>query len=161
MSTTVNLTELRQGGTRDLPAVASIMHEAFDPRYGEAWTTSQCMGMLSLPGAWLTLARLGGEDSGFALARSIGPEAELLLLATRPRAQRRGVGGALLRAVIAEALARGVTELHLEVRSGNDAVRLYQREGFAKVGERRDYYRGKHGQVFDALTFARKLAAIG
>ena len=157
MSTTVNLTELRQGGTRDLPAVVSIMHEAFDPRYGEAWTTSQCMGMLSLPGAWLTLARLGGEDSGFALARSTGPEAELLLLATRPRFRGRGVGGALVRAVMAEAEARGVADLHLEVRAGNDAVRLYTREGFSKVGERRGYYRGKTGQLFDALTLARKL----
>jgi ribosomal-protein-alanine N-acetyltransferase len=157
MSTTLNLTELRQGGSRDLPSVATIMHEAFDPRFGEAWTTSQCMGMLSLPGAWLTLAGVGGEDAGFALARSTGEEAELLLLATRPLFRGRGVGGALLRSVIAEAQGRGIVDLHLEVRSGNDAARLYRREGFEKVGERRGYYRGRHGQLFDALTFARRI----
>jgi ribosomal-protein-alanine N-acetyltransferase len=157
MSTTVNMTELRQGGARDLPSVATIMHDAFDPRYGEAWTTSQCMGMLALPGAWLTLASVVGLDMGFALARTTGEEAELLLLATRPAARGRGVGGALLRSVIAEATTRGVVDLHLEVRSGNDAIRLYQREGFHQVGQRRGYYRGKNGQAFDALTFARKL----
>ena len=155
MSTTLNLTDLRQGGARDLPSVTTIMHEAFDPRYGEAWTTAQCMGMLSLPGAWLTLAGVEGQDAGFALARSTGDEAELLLLATRPNSRGRGVGGALLRSVIAEAIARGVTRLHLEVRSGNDAARLYRREGFEKVGERSGYYRGRNGQLFDALTFAR------
>jgi ribosomal-protein-alanine N-acetyltransferase len=154
---TTNLTELRAGGVQDLAAVNLIMQEAFDPRYGEAWTSSQCMGMLSLPGVWLIIAAAGGRDVGFALARHTVLEAELLLLATSPRARGRGVGGALLRAVIAEAAGRGVKDLHLEVRAGNEAIRLYQREGFSKVGERRSYYRGKSGQLFDAHTFARKL----
>lgn len=157
MSGSVTLTELRAGGVQDLPAVNTIMQEAFDPRYGEAWTTAQCMGMLSLPGVWLTLASVGDQDVGFALSRSTGLEAELLLLATSPRARGRGVGGALLRAAIAEAAGRGVKDLHLEVRAGNEAIRLYRREGFSQVGERRSYYRGKSGQLFDAQTFARKL----
>ncbi|MEI9851265.1 MAG: GNAT family N-acetyltransferase [Sphingomonas sp.] len=157
MSATLHLTELRQGGTPDLAAVNVIMHEAFDPRFGEAWTTSQCMGMLSLPGVWLTLARFGGSDSGFALARATGDEAELLLLATRPTVRGRGIGGALLRAVVAESQSRGVTRLHLEVRAGNEAARLYRREGFEKVGERRGYYRGRGGQLYDAETFAKNI----
>lgn len=157
MTTALNLVELREGGTQDLTAVSRIMMDAFDPRYGEAWTSAQCLGMLSLPGVWLIVAGLDGEDAGFALARSTGEEAELLLLATHPAARRRGVAGALLRAVIEEASGRGVAQLHLEVRAGNDAVRLYRREGFDKVGERRNYYRGKTGQAFDAQTFARNL----
>ena len=151
------MTELREGGAHDLSQVAGIMQDAFDPRFGEAWTTAQCMGMLSLPGVWLVIASLNRVDSGFALARSTGEEAELLLLATRPFARRRGIAGALLRAVIAEARDRGVVEMHLEVRAGNEAVQLYRREGFDKVGERRNYYRGNTGQAFDAQTFARKL----
>ena len=157
MTGALNLTELREGGTQDLGEVARIMQEAFDPRYGEAWTSAQCLGMLALPGVWLVIASLDGHDAGFALARAIGDEAELLLLATRPAARGRGIAGALLRAVIVEARARGVVQLHLEVRAGNDAVRLYRREGFEKVGERRNYYRGKMGQAFDAHTYARKL----
>jgi ribosomal-protein-alanine N-acetyltransferase len=154
---TVNFTELREGGAQDLPAVNAIMQEAFDARYGEAWTSAQCMGMLSLPGVWLIIASLGDEDIGFALARSAAGEAELLLLATRPSARRRGIGGAVLRAVIAEARARHAERIHLEVRSGNDAVELYRREGFAKVGERHNYYRGRANQLFDAHTYAREL----
>ncbi|NIJ19988.1 ribosomal-protein-alanine N-acetyltransferase [Sphingomonas naasensis] len=157
MSGALNLTELREGGTQDLGEVNRIMQDSFDPRFGEAWTSAQCLGMLALPGVWLVVASLDGEDAGFALARAIGDEAELLLLATRPDARRRGIAGALLRAIVAEARARGVVQLHLEVRAGNDAVRLYRREGFEKVGERRNYYRGKMGQAFDAHTYARKL----
>lgn len=158
MSGTLHRTELREGGVHDVPSVGTIMQAAFDPRYGEAWTNAQCLGMLSLPGVWLVVASIDGTDSGFALARAIGDEAELLLLATRPETRRRGVGGAILRAVIEEARGRGVRILHLEVRAGNDAVRLYRREGFEKVGERRSYYKGKTGQLFDAHTFSRTLA---
>ncbi|TGX54929.1 GNAT family N-acetyltransferase [Sphingomonas gei] len=153
----MTLTELREGGTQDLVEVSHIMEDAFDARFGEAWTGAQCLGMLSLPGVWLVIASLDGQDVGFALARVIADEAELLLLATRPSARRRGVAGALLRAVVAEAQGRGVVQLHLEVREGNDAVRLYRREGFEKVGERKNYYRGKMGQAFDAHTYAREL----
>jgi len=154
---TTSLTELREGGVHDLPQVAGIMQDAFDPRFGEAWTSAQCMGMLSLPGVWLVIASTGGKDTGFALARTTFDEAELLLLATRPAARSRGIGGALLRAIVAEARARGAKRVHLEVRAGNEAVTLYSREGFVKVGERRDYYRGKTGQLFDAHTYARDL----
>jgi ribosomal-protein-alanine N-acetyltransferase len=157
MSGTVHIVELREGGSHDLPGVNQIMQDAFDPRYGEAWTSAQCLGMLSLPGVWLVVASVDGQDAGFALARAAAGEAELLLLATRPAARRRGVAGALLRAVIEEARHRGADRVHLEVRSGNDAVRLYRREGFEKVGERREYYRARSGQLFDAHTYARNL----
>lgn len=155
MSTTLNLTEVRHGSASDIATVNAIMADAFDPRWGEAWTGAQCLGMLSLPGVWLLLARIDGEDAGFALARATLDDGELLLLATRPASRGRGVGTALLRATIAEAEARGVRRVHLEVRAGNQAIHLYGREGFAKVGERRQYYRGKGGQLIDAHTYAR------
>ena len=153
----VRLTELREGGTQDLPAVNAIMQDAFDPQFGEAWTKPQCLGMLSLPGVWLVIASTEGEDAGFALAREVAGDAELLLLATRRTARRRGIGAALVRAVIAEAQARGAKQLHLEVRAGNEAVLLYRSVGFDKVGERKDYYKGKNGELFAAQTFARNL----
>lgn len=157
MSGTLNMVELREGGSQDLTSVNTIMMDAFEAKYGEAWTSAQCLGMLSLPGVWLVLASVDGRDAGFALSRIVADEVELLLIATRPAARRRGVAGALLRAVIDEARGRNAAKVHLEVRSGNDAVRLYRREGFEKVGERREYYRGRNGQLFDAHTYARNL----
>ena len=41
MSGTVNITELREGGSQDLTEVIRIMQDAFDPRFGEAWTGAQ------------------------------------------------------------------------------------------------------------------------
>ena len=148
---------LRAGSPRDIDIVDTLMLQAFEPRYGEAWTRSQCLGVLAMPGVRLTLAWTDDEPAGFALVRSVLDEVELLLLATVPLHRRRGVGAALLRALTGEAQAEGATRMHLEVRAGNDAVRLYTAQGFAKIGERRGYYRGRTGQLFDAHTYARDL----
>ncbi|MBB3912512.1 ribosomal protein S18-alanine N-acetyltransferase [Sphingomonas desiccabilis] len=148
---------LRAGSVADLDAVSIVMREAFDARFGEAWTPAQCLGMLSLPGVWLTLAEHDEGLAGFALSRSVMDEGELLLIATRPAARGRGVGGMLLRSVIDEARRRTLSRLHLEVRAGNAAVELYKREGFAKVGERPRYYRGRAGEAFDAHSYARTI----
>ena len=157
MSSVVNLIDLRAGTVADLPMVESLMADAFDPRFGEAWTHGQCLGIMSLPGVWLTMAFIDGEPAGFALSRVIVDEAELLLLATAPEYRRKGVGASLLRAVIADARDKKAATLHLEVRANNEAIKLYRSTGFEKVGERKSYYHGNNGQTSDAFTYRRKL----
>ena len=149
---------LRSGDVRDLGAVNGLCAAAFHPRFGEAWTPSQCAGMLALPGVWLTIASADDQVLGFAMSRSILEDSELLLLAVDPAGRRRGVGRALLRSVMAEAKIRGASDLHLEVRAGNPAVALYLGQGFSKIGERRNYYRGNEGQQFDAHTYRLSLS---
>jgi ribosomal-protein-alanine N-acetyltransferase len=146
---------LAPGTIADLDAVMAVMDTSFDPRFGEAWTGAQCAGLLPMPGVWLTLAREDGEAVGFALARAAGGEAELLLLAVRAGEQRRGIGTLLLESFEVEAAARGAAQVHLEVREGNHAFSLYERAGFALVGRRRNYYGGRGGTMFDALTLAK------
>ena len=107
---------LGAGGIADLDAVMDVMDDSFDSRFGEAWTASQCAGLLPMPGVWLILAREADAAIGFALARAVAGEAELLLLAVRREAQGRGVGKMLLDRFAEEAKGRGATRLHLEVR---------------------------------------------
>jgi [ribosomal protein S18]-alanine N-acetyltransferase len=146
---------LSEGGTADLPAVTAVMQDSFDPTFGEAWTQPQCASLLPLPGVWLTLAKDGDEVVGFALARIVVREAELLLLAVRKRWQGKGIGDALLKRFISIAAQAGAEKLHLEVRSGNSAISLYKRKGFEQAGHRKNYYRGRDGQVHDAITLVR------
>lgn len=157
MSTILGI-DLRQGTVADLDLVDRIMRAAFDARFGEAWTRNQVLGLMAMPGVWLTIAHLGGAAAGFALSRQVVDEAELLLLATDPQSRRRGVAAALLRSVILDARQQDARTLHLEVREGNDAIKLYRASGFIKVGERRDYYRGPAGQAYNALTYRRDLS---
>lgn len=148
---------IAKGGLADLPAVMAVMDDSFDPRFGEAWTASQCAGLLPLQGVWLTLAREDGQLLGFALSRIVLDEAELLLLAVRRRRQGRGIGRALLADFAAQATGRGARRLHLEVRDGNPAGRLYERAGYSLAGRRRDYYLGADGGRYDALTLTKKV----
>ncbi|MDB5695818.1 MAG: ribosomal-protein-alanine acetyltransferase [Sphingomonas bacterium] len=148
---------LRAGSPRDIDTVDALMEQAFDPRFGEGWTRAQCLGVLAMPGVRLLLAWLDDEPAGFALVRTVLDEVELLLLATVPAHRRRGVAATLLRALAGEARADGATRMHLEVRAGNDAAQLYLAQGFAKLGERRGYYRGRTGQLFDAHTYSLAL----
>jgi len=143
---------LRRGGSDDLDEVMRIMTTAFQSCFGEAWTRSQCAGILPMRGVVLTLAERDGQATGFSLVRAVADEAELLLLAVDPAEQRRGIGQALLDEFIAGALAGGAHRLHLEVRDGNPAVELYRSSGFAPVGRRRNYYHGPDGSSHDAVT---------
>lgn len=151
--------KVAEGGILDLEAVMSVMDDSFDPAYGEAWTAPQCAGLMPMPGVWLSLARDGDAPLGFALSRLVGDEAELLLLAVRRGSQKVGVGRMLLDRFLQMAAARGARRLHLEVRDGNHAIKLYARAGFSEVGRRKNYYIGRDGQVYDALTLSKSLAS--
>lgn len=144
-----------EGDILDLDAVMRVMDESFDPAFGEAWTASQCAGLLPMPGVWLSLARDGNSVRGFALGRVVAGEAELLLLAVSKDAQRRGIGRLLVQRFADVAQARGARTLFLEVRDGNPAVRLYDTFGFREIGRRPKYYTGRDGQLYDALTLQR------
>jgi ribosomal-protein-alanine N-acetyltransferase len=146
---------IAEGGARDLGAVMRVMEGSFDPAFGEAWTAPQCAGLLPMAGVWLSLARREDAVIGFALGRIVGDEAELLLLAVDRSSQRKGVGQMLLDRFAAVAASKGAEQLHLEVREGNHAVSLYRRNGYREVGRRRNYYSGRDGQLFDALTLAK------
>lgn len=149
---------LQPGSIRDLDAVMDVMDDSFDPAFGEAWTAPQCAGLMPMPGVWLTLAKEGDLVVGFALARIVLNEAELLLLAVRRAWQGKGIGHLLLDDFARIAAGRGADRLHLEVRDGNHAVNLYQHAGFTVIGRRRNYYNGCDGQVYDALTLSKKVS---
>lgn len=149
---------IEPGGIADMADVMLAMGDAFDPEFGEAWTEAQCAGVLGMPGSWLLIARSVGEPAGFALLRKVVDEAELLLIAVRARFRRQGIARTLLERAAEDALASGAETLHLEVRDGNPALLLYRDTGFVQVGQRRGYYRGRSGKVFDALTFRRQLS---
>lgn len=144
----------------DMDAVMTVMVEAFDPAFGEAWNVGQCLGILSFPGVQLLLARRSGVVAGFALSRVIVDEAELLLLGVRPAWRRHGVGADLLDRVRLDAASRGARTMHLEVRDGNPALHLYQARGMVQTGRRPAYYRGSDGRLYDAISLSVGLAEI-
>ncbi len=148
------IAQLLQGTLDDLDSVMKVMKAAFPERFGEAWTRSQCAGILPMAGVKLVLAEDGdGRVAGFSLYRTVLDDAELLLLAVDPASQGTGIGRQLLSHFIKDSKENGASRIHLEVRDGNPAIRVYRAAGFEQANRRRDYYRGRDGVGIDALTF--------
>ncbi len=66
-------------------------------------------------------------------------ELRIVDIALLPAARGRGIGGALLRTLMDVAAAQGKA-VSIHVEQMNPAMRLYQRLGFAKVGEHGIYH---------------------
>jgi ribosomal-protein-alanine N-acetyltransferase len=118
----------------------------------DPWSAQTFLDALAAGHHYLS-ARNGNSLIGYAGLARVGADAEIHTLAVDPAYHRRGVGRALLRAVLDR--ARGAT-VFLEVRTDNDsAINLYRSEGFKVIGTRRRYYRPSGA---DAFTMRREAA---
>lgn len=78
---------------------------------------------------------LPADDPGYGFVDVRTPEASLWVA---PEARGQGLGRRLLRAVVAEAGARGLGQISLSVEPDNHAKRLYASLGFEDVAGRED-----------------------
>ncbi len=142
----------------DAEIVALIHASCFD----EAWDAATIRKVLAMPGAFGFAARAdpAGDIVGFALARIVANECELLSLGVAPNRRGRGIGGGLLDASVVRAFALNAAKFYLEVAEDNvDALRLYEARGLEPVGRQPEYYRLENGQRTAALTMRCDLPA--
>jgi GNAT superfamily N-acetyltransferase len=91
-----------------------------------------------------TVAAVGGQTVGVAWCRTfavtepgygfVAPDIPELSMGVSDVHRGRGIGSALLDALIAQARGRGCSALSLSVEDGNRAKMLYLRAGFTVVG---------------------------
>jgi ribosomal-protein-alanine N-acetyltransferase len=145
---------LRPMTSSDLPAVLELEHALFGE---EAWSPQMLAGELAQqPASRCYLVALDGQAiAGYAGLLAAGRQADVLTLAVTTDRWGRGIGSALLEALLAEAVQRGCTEVFLEVRADNPrAQALYLRYGFEQMGVRKGYYQPSGT---DALVMRRDL----
>jgi len=142
---------IRQATADDAPDLAKLHAEAF----AEPWSEAAVRELAATNGAFAFTG-----DDGFILARAIGSEAEILTLAVKPSARRRGLGQALVQAAAAGAREAGAGVLFLEVAADNAAaIALYARCGFEPMARRAAYYRRRLGPPMDALVLRKTLTS--
>lgn len=81
-----------------------------------------------------------GEVLGYGVLGVILDEGSLERIAVRPDQQRKGVAQAILSAFLHYG-EENLAYIGLEVREGNaPAIALYEKNGFTRVGRRKNYY---------------------
>ena len=134
------IAELRPMTEADLPAVM-VLERALYP--DDAWTEGMLRDELAEQPAtrFYLVAEESGQVVGYAGLCSVGDEADVQTIGVRADREGRGIGSALLTALLDEAVVRGCVVVYLEVRADNErAQKLYERFGFEPIGIRRKYY---------------------
>lgn len=118
--------------------VAQLENLCFSDPWSEKSVASELSNPLSL---WL-VAMEGERLAGYVGSQSVEGEADMMNVAVHPDFRRRGVGEALVNALVAALAEKGVHSLTLEVRVSNEsAIGLYKKLGFSQAGLRKNYYR--------------------
>ncbi len=134
---------------------ADLLAEIHAQAFSAGWSAAFLSSLMTSQGV-VVLA--DDDDRGFVMVRAAGDEAEILTLAVRPAARRRGIGRRLVRSAADAAACRGARVLLLEAAADNlAALALYREEGFCDAGRRRGYYPRPDGPPVDALLLRKVL----
>ena len=102
--------------------------------------------------------RAGGEFLGYFVAMKGFEEVHLLNITVNPLYQRQGWARVMLDALALWSRGKGAQWLWLEVRASNRrAIDIYERHGYRRVGERKDYYPAQGGKREHAVVMSLRL----
>ena len=147
---------LDPAGPVDVTLLSAMHGECFEER----WSLQAMNEVIAGPGIFAMIAHVREDEDaagrtpiGFAIARVIGEDSELLSLGVVASSRRRGVAKQLVAGMLRQAARAGARRIFLEVAEDNFAAQgLYRCYGFRLVGRRPDYYRRTGGGATAALT---------
>lgn len=136
-----------------LPQVLAIERSA----YAHPWTQGNFADSLR-SGYHAQLLVAGESIIGYYVAMKGVDEVHLLNITVAPAYQGQGWGRIMLDALSLWSRSQGAQWLWLEVRVGNvRAQQVYERYGYRRVGERKNYYPAGVGRREDALVMSFRL----
>jgi ribosomal-protein-alanine N-acetyltransferase len=119
---------IRELRDEDCAAVAALSQELF-PYFN---VDEERIRRRSERGAQYLVAEIAGSIIGFADFYVKGSDARLMGVGVAPQHRNKGIGTALLEAVLRSAKAQGIRRIKLIVQQANaEAVALYLNNGFA------------------------------
>lgn len=143
----------------DLDEVAALEIELFGP---QAWSRDALAEELEAPGRRYVAALDGEQVVGYA-GILLAEDANVMTVGVVGSHRRRGIGTAMLDALLEAARQERSRRVFLEVRADDaGAQALYERAGFRSMGLRRGYYQpGGHDACVMALDLRRPPGPLG
>jgi ribosomal protein S18 acetylase RimI-like enzyme len=134
------------------PEKMSQLHSKSEANH-RIWHAHEFSELLSLPGVITEL-----HAHGFALARVVDTEAELLLIVTENIKQNTGLATSCLLKIEKKLIHHGAQKLTLEVSESNSAaITVYTKLNYKKIAIRKSYSRDKNGKFETALVMQKDL----
>ena len=134
------------------PEKMSKLHSTSQANH-RIWHAREFSELLSLPGVITEL-----HAHGFALARVVDTEAELLLIVTEYIKQNTGLATKCLLNIEKKLIQQGAQKLTLEVSESNSAaITVYTKLNYKKIAIRKSYSRDKNGKFETALVMEKDL----
>jgi ribosomal-protein-alanine N-acetyltransferase len=125
--------------------------------YSHPWSRANFLDALH-SGYQAQMLTAGGQLLGYFVAMKGVDEVHLLNITVAPEFQRQGWARVLLDALALWSRGQGAQWLWLEVRVSNTrALQIYETHGYRRVGQRKAYYPGPHGQREDAVVMSLAL----
>lgn len=118
-------------------AVAEIEKECFS----EPWSENALRDGVARDDARYFVAVSGGEAVGYIGSHTVLGEVSITNIAVKKAMRRRGAANALLNTLLEDCKKANDEFVTLEVRTSNAAaIALYEKNGFKKVGTRKNFY---------------------
>mgnify|MGYP004648005997 FL=1 len=130
--------------------IAALEKECF----GDPWSEKSIASELNNPLSFWLVAMEEDTLVGYAGSQTCMDETDMMNIAVSPAHRNKGVGKALMEALVEALKKKGSRCLTLEVRASNEgAIALYAKLGFAQIGLRKNYY---HNPREDALILRKE-----
>ena len=121
----------------DISTVAKAERECF----ATPWTEADLQKSLETNNTVFWLAKLDGEFAGYISRMHSFETMDIITVCVLEQYRRHGIATALLSHLEAEAKAKGVERIFLEVRESNIVARaLYEKNEYSFLNKRKQYY---------------------
>ncbi|MHB1315875.1 MAG: ribosomal protein S18-alanine N-acetyltransferase [Christensenellales bacterium] len=131
------MSKLRKMESQDIAQITELEKKCFTI----PWSEYSFREELKNPCACYIVAEDNGHIAGYGGMWIVLDEAYITNIAVEHQQRRRGLGRDILKWLLSDAMAQGVTAITLEVRTSNvPAIALYESFGFIKCGLRKGYY---------------------
>jgi len=140
-------TKIETASIRLLDKLYEIEVQCFNQ---EAFTKRQIAYLLAEYNTIGLVAKVNGDIAGFIISRVETENGALyghiITINVMPTYRRKGIASKMLQETEEILKGKGITECHLEAREDNSAaLKLYQSNGYRKIGRLEKYYADKHG----------------
>ena len=110
--------------------------------FSDPWSEKSVASELNNPLSCWLVAEENGAVAGYVGSQTVMDESDMMNVAVHPDHRRKGIAELLVTELVDALKKRGSHCLTLEVRASNEPARaLYEKQGFAQVGLRKNYYR--------------------